>query len=372
VRPALARRALRRSLTQIQYVSAVPPGAARGLVAAVYAQAERDFGMLAPPVALHSPAPGPLAACWIMLRETLLARGVTDRAAREAVAAGVSLGSSCPYCAAVHTATLHSLLRGGAAAGSGRVRDEPDGDPLLRAITAWARASGRRAPAGDDEGAGTAGQQALPLPAGQILELAGVAVTFQYLNRMVNVFLGESPLPPGVPAALSSPLMRVLGGFLRSAARSGPAPGASLTLLPDAPLPGDLSWAAGSPRVASAFARAAAAIDAAGAAAAGEPVRELILGELTRWGGQPPGPSRAWADDAVARLAAADRPAARLGLLTALASYQVSRFDIADFQRWHPGDQALVGLTSWSSLAAARRVGTWLGEPSRRSSASSA
>ncbi len=61
---ALMRRALRRSTAQIRHISPVPPGSATGQVAAVYAQVERDFGMLAPPVALHSPAAGPLAACW--------------------------------------------------------------------------------------------------------------------------------------------------------------------------------------------------------------------------------------------------------------------------------------------------------------------
>jgi hypothetical protein len=65
----LARKALRRSLDQIRYVSAVRPAAAQGLVARVYGKVERDFGMLAPPVALHSPAAGPLAACWLMLRD---------------------------------------------------------------------------------------------------------------------------------------------------------------------------------------------------------------------------------------------------------------------------------------------------------------
>ena len=54
----LVRTALRRSNTQIRYITAVRAGAARDQVAAVYAQLERDFGMLAPPVVLHSPARG--------------------------------------------------------------------------------------------------------------------------------------------------------------------------------------------------------------------------------------------------------------------------------------------------------------------------
>src|SRR5258708_30616917 len=106
MRNALMRRALRRSTAQIRHISPVPPGSATGQVAAVYAQVERDFGMLAPPVALHSPAAGPLAACWVMLRETLVARGVADRAAKEAVAAPVSLRNPRPHLVPLHTPVL--------------------------------------------------------------------------------------------------------------------------------------------------------------------------------------------------------------------------------------------------------------------------
>lgn len=35
--------------------------------------------MLAPPVALHSPAPEVLAASWVMMREILIVPGTVDR-----------------------------------------------------------------------------------------------------------------------------------------------------------------------------------------------------------------------------------------------------------------------------------------------------
>lgn len=210
-----------------------------------------------------------------------------------------------------------------------------------------------------------------PFPAEQLPELAGVAVTFQYLNRMVTVFLKETPLPAAVPGPVAGGLMRVLGAILGSAARSGPEPGASLALLPEAALaeaalPEDLRWAAARPSIADAFARANAAIETAGVHAAPEAVRELVRDELASWDGRPRGPSRSWVDDAVARLPTADRPAGRLALLTAFAPYQIGPADIEEFRRRHVGDEKLVELTSWASLAAARRVGSWLGGEGRR------
>jgi AhpD family alkylhydroperoxidase len=349
----LAQRALRKSLGQIRYVSPVPPAAAEGLVAAVYAQVERDFGMLAPPIALHSPAAGPLAASWLMLRETLAVQGLASRAAKETVAAAVSLENACPYCVTVHNAVLGGLDHGRDAAALADNQIESMADPALRDIARWARSSGQRA---------AAARGTLPFPPEQLPELAGVAMTFQYLNRMVTVFLADTPLPAVVPGPVAGRMMRVLGRMLRTVALSGPEPGASLTLLPAAELPADLRWAAPSPSIADAFARAIAAIETAGALAVPEQARELVRRELAGWDGQPRGLSRSWADDLAGALAADARPAGRLAVLTAFAPYQVARADIDDFRGGRPGDEQLIALTSWASLAAARRVGEWLGE----------
>jgi AhpD family alkylhydroperoxidase len=343
---ALLAKGARRSLAQIRYVTPVAPGAAAGLVASVYAQTERDCGLLVPPIALHSPAPAALAAAWVMLRETLLADGTAGRAEKEIAAAAVSAGNTCPYCVTVHAAAARGLLRGrvGAQVADGRIDAIPD--PGLRGIARWARGS-------------SCPQPDLPVPAGTFPELAGVAVTFHYLNRMVSVFLPPSPLPPRLPAAMGGAFMRVLASAMLS---SSPAVGAALDLLPAAPLPAEFSWAAGEPRVAAALARAAAAIEEAGDRAVPSQVREFVLGRLSGWDGRPPGPSRAWADAAVTELAAADRGAGRLALLTALAAYQVGPADVGGLGPLD--DEALIGLTSWASMAAARRIAARLREPS--------
>jgi alkylhydroperoxidase family enzyme len=346
---AIMANGLRRSLAQIRYVSPVMPDKADGLVASVYAQTERDFGMVAPPVALHSPNPPVLAAAWAMLRETLVVTGQADRAEKEVVAATVSVANTCPYCVAVHTAAAQEVIPGldAAAITSGDLAS-----PLLKDIAGWARSSGRH------------GSFRSP-PPGNFAELAGVAVTFQYLNRMVNIFLPDSPLPPMTPKAIGGWVMGMLASAMTSAR---PVPGASLEALPDARLPDEFSWAVGDPRIAATLAGAAAAIEDASAQVVTMPVRELVAGRLRAWDGRPPGPSRAWADEAAAGLDEADRPAGRLAILAALAPYQVTKADINGFRAagrsGNAGDEAVVSLTSWASMAAARTAGSWLREQS--------
>ena len=343
---AMMANGLRRSLAQIRYVSPVMPGTASGLVASVYAQAEQDFGMVAPPLALHSPAPLLLAAAWAMLRETLLVTGQADRVEKEVVAATVSAANTCPYCVAVHSAAAKDLVPGLDAAGiaAGNVAS-----PLLKDIAGWARSSGLH------------GSVQSP-PPGNFAELAGVAVNFQYLNRMVTVFLPESPLPPMTPKAVGGWVMGMLASAMTSAS---PVPGASLDMLPDAQLPAEFSWAAGDSRIAATLAGAAAAVEDAAAQVVTPPVRELVAGRLRSWDGRPLGPSRAWADEAVAGLDEADQPAGRLAILTALAPHQVGQADVAGFRSAaKSGDEAVISLTSWASMAVARTVGSWLREQS--------
>ncbi|HEY0697327.1 MAG TPA: carboxymuconolactone decarboxylase family protein, partial [Micromonospora sp.] len=201
---------------------------------------------------------------------------------------------------------------------------------------------------------------AAPFPAEQRPELAGVAVLLHYLNRLVNVFLRDVPLPPGVPEMALSPVLRVLGRTMLAAARRSHEPGGSLELLPAAPLPTDLSWAVGNEAVAQAFGRACAAIEAAGRRSVPDAVRELVRRNLVDWRGGLRGISRVWVEDLVGVLPEADRPAGRLALLVAFASYQVDGTVVERCRAAGADDRQLVELCSWAAMAAARRVGSLL------------
>lgn len=326
------------TMAQVRHVSPVRPGAARGLVAEVYAQVERDFGMLAPPVIMHSPAPETMAACWLLLRESLLASGTVSRVHKEVVATEVSAGNSCPYCVDVHQATLRGISR--------------RADPGLERVASWARACGVRE---------TAERHPPPLLTGHSRELVAVAVTFQYLNRMVNVFLGDSPLPPELPQGARGAALRLFGLVMRPAARRSCPKGDSLSLLPAAPPPADLAWTRGSGHLEGAFARAAEVVEEGGRRRLPSSVRELVAAQVAAWEGHPPpGLGRGWVEGVVAGVPEGQRAAARLALLTALASYQVDSSVVADFQRAEPDQGALVEVTAWAAWTAARRVGAWL------------
>lgn len=61
-------------LLKVKYLDYVKPSAANGTVRAIYAQADREFGLAADPIVVHSPLPALLGAFWEFGRETRLVR----------------------------------------------------------------------------------------------------------------------------------------------------------------------------------------------------------------------------------------------------------------------------------------------------------
>jgi AhpD family alkylhydroperoxidase len=327
-----------------RYVQPVPYHAATGLTAGVYRQMEADF-QLAPLVMLHSPVPTVMAGVWSVLRESLLS-GQADRTRKEVVAAAVSQLNACPFCVDAHTMMLHATADHALADVMRQGQYEHIDDQQLRALVTWLLAD-RRSHTCSEGSALWAGVDGA--------ELVGTAVAFHYINRMVNVFLGDTLLP--VPAALKGLVGRFVGTAMGKDLVRRIEPGASLAFLPPATLPDDLAWAAMSPAVAGAFAGLAAAVEAAGVVALPEPVRALVEAQLEAWDGEAPGLSRRWLEGAVVDLRPGHRAAARLALLTALASYQVDASLVEAFQAQEPEQGSLIAVTAWASFAAARLAG---------------
>ncbi len=323
------------------------------MVGVVYAEVKRDFGALVEPFTLHSPAPQLLAGAWRACRATLVT-GTVPRAVKEAVATAVSRANRCQYCVDAHAIMLdgsgaHQAASALAAGDVAAVRDA-----RTRALAEWAAAPWSRIAPGDAVGGRDQALHPLPFTADEAPEILGTALVFHYVNRLVTVLLGESPLPPA-PPRFKGPLRRIVGWwFGRAIARrksSDPAP-----LLPAAALPDDLRWAAPSPHVADALARFAAAVDLEGAHALEAETRHVVTARLAEWRGEDVGLGQQWLAPALAALDEAQRPAARLALLTAVAPHQIDETAIDAFRASVPGDRALVAALAWASLAAARRL----------------
>lgn len=330
----------------LRYVHAVPPGAARGLLGRVYAQAARDY-ILAGPITVHSAIPELAAGLWMYGRETVLAANALDRGAKEAIAAAISVANECPYCRDMHTSMAHSAGAHELAASIPATRDDI---AAAAPVLAWARASGTSRDAILTD---------FPFTEAQAPEAIGTAVFFHYINRVVNIFFEATALRlPLVGAALTDRLTRGFGFALRH--RMAPvSPGESLHLLPAAPLPDDLAWA-DHPTIGPAVARWAAALQAAADRHVPAPVRTAVERAIGDWRGESPPLGDAWLEESTAGLADTDRPIADLALLAAMASYRVTGARVRAFAEQRPEEEAFLATVAWAASLAARRVGGWL------------
>ncbi|MEU8196670.1 carboxymuconolactone decarboxylase family protein [Microbispora amethystogenes] len=328
--------------TPYRYVTPVPVDAATGRVAEVYRQIARDFGMTRMPLFLTlSPAPDVLAATWALLRESLLV-GEAPRAAKEIVAAGVSLANECPFCVDAHTVLLH-------ATGEHRLaetiaRGERPPDPEHARLFDWATATATAA---------TGGGRTPPCPPEQAAEHIGTALAFHFINRMVSSLLTADLLPAGLQR--SRLVRRLGGGALSRAVRRRPPRGEALPLLRGLPAYREPGWAAGAPMGAAFAALLACARE--GAALLDDEAVEAVLEAVAVWDGGHP-PLSGWPSGPLADVAPARRPAARLALLAALAPYRVTDADVAAWRETGRGrsDADLVRLLAFGAISAVERV----------------
>jgi hypothetical protein len=258
----------------------------------------------------------------------------------------------CPFCVDAHTLMLQATSNHDAARAILRGDYEGIHDPHLHSLVQWVlihRTSNT--------------ESVLPLPfaADQAPEIIGTAIAFHYINRMVNVFLGDRLLR--LPSVLKGLTGRLVGAAAGKKMVRRLQQGHSMKFLPQAELPDDLSWAAANPAVASAFAGFAAVVEETGARVLPEAVRALVSERIQTWNGEAMGIRRHWVEDAVVEVKEVHRAAARLTLLTALASYQVDSSVVTDFQSHCPDDAQLIAATAWASFTAARHAGVWLAEP---------
>jgi len=304
-------------------------------------QIRKEFGAEVEPFTLHMPVPDLLAGAWMACRETLLA-GNGNRNAKELVAATVSTLNRCPYCIDAHNIMLLES--------SGHRSSKLHAEPTLRNISNWASATS------------TPDSPLLlthPFTEAEAPSFIGTAVFFHYINRMVTILLGQSPLPfsRGLPKKVS---LHLAAWYFRRAIRTNKQQGASLNLLPEAELPDDLSWAKPSDSIAAAFARFAKAVENAGNRSLSKNVRTAVGNAIQNWNGSDPDTNEKWYENEIKRMDGAEKTAGRLAFLTAFNPYRVDQNTVRAFSEHFPGDDILISALAWSSFTAARKIGSWL------------
>lgn len=323
---------------QVRYLAPLDYAGTSGLARDLIDQMVRDF-VVGPPLTIHLSNPELMAGIWAMARECIAA-GRERRAEGELIAAVVSRLNTCSYCYDIHAAMLHAW---GATDTATALRNKQiNPDPRSEAIARWA-------------GSTLTPDASVPFPGAEGTHMISSALTFHYLNRMVNVFLDPAPF-----TVRNSFMIRMSGALLRPLLRGQELTAGEFLTAPAGPLPGEFAWAADAPMIAAGIARFCAAADAAGEESVPESVRSQVTEELDRWQGEKPPLGRAWPTE----------PVARIALMTALAGWQVDENAVSGFRKVLPRDRDLINVTAWASYQATKRIASWQKKPDPKASES--
>ncbi len=327
--------------TTIEYDD-LPGGAAEAI-----AEIRDTFpGPVPDPIRLHAIAPRALEAYWHMSKAVYFSGNHFDREDKDIIASGVSASNGCSYCLEAHAGLVRMADR---ESGNGMAADDAGriADVRRRRLFLWARATMR--PDASEV-------RHPPFVAPQAAEVIGVALMFHYTNRLVNIFMPDSPIQlPPIPGLKRLVMWLARPQLRRLATREQPRP------LPQSGLPSaDFSWAERDAVIHSSFSAFDRVITQMGSVVASDRCRAVVLRALQAWRGTDGAHSTDWIEQQISALPPEDQAAGRLAMRCAIASREVTKHDIDQYQHDRPGDGSLVRLLMWSSFQATKRVGSWL------------
>ena len=341
----------RMSIKTMRYVRSLPKAQTDELGAEVLRQLEEDF-FVNGSITSHSAVPELMAGVWLGGRESVLVSDQLDRMTKEAMSATISRANDCPYCGDMLISLTHGRDQHAVARAVYRGEEARLAPSLLRTRLLWAEsaAHGRASPG-----------QPTPFTDAELPEAIATVFSFAYINRMSHVLMDGSPVDrPLGSKALKSGALRLFGSELSDVSTRVLQAGRALSLLPPAEPPSDVRWALPNPRIADALSRWIAAVERRAAAHISPRVRERIRQTVATWRGEQAPISRSWVEAHLKGLDGNDRNVARLLVLLAIASYQISEDVVLPILGQERDQARLVSVLAWGAITVARHIAAQL------------
>ena len=182
---AIENKMLEQNSQAVKYIKVQGLKNATGKIKNINQQIDRDFG-LAGPFTLSTPSERVHAVRWVNAREIFVVETHVKRVLKETIAAGISQINTCSYCVDVHQTSIRSVgdEQTAKAIANGTWKDLKD--KKIKSLIEWSintlnpTAEIIKNP---------------PFDLSEAAEVIGTALEFHSTNRLVSIFLEESPLP---------------------------------------------------------------------------------------------------------------------------------------------------------------------------------
>lgn len=337
----------RYSVKTMRFVRSVPRHAATGLVKRIYQMVSEDF-FINGSITSQSKVPEIMAGMWTGGREILLVSDRLDRTTKEAMSGILSNINDCAYCADMLVSLVYGSGKKQAAAQVFESAEDAIRDPVLRGRCAWIRQI-------VDPKAVT--PVPTPFTPDELPEAIGTVFAFSYINRFSHVTMDGSPVQAPFGARnVKAAALRLFGIELKTTTERKLEPGRALELLPAAPLPVDMNWAASNPRIAAALSRWAAAVEREIPKAVSPKLRHFLEQKLQAWHGEAVPLSRSWVNEEVAGLSGEEADIARFALVVAKAPFQIDETLVEAVLQHDRSEERLIRILAWAAFTTARRI----------------
>jgi len=328
----------------LKYLVPIQPSKATGLVAEVYSQIKEDFGRIVEPFTLHSPKPLLLAGVWMAARESELV-GQVPRETKEAIAASISKVNQCPYCVDAHTIMIRAAGERKNAKLIAQEKYDQIQPEQTKKIVKWALSS-----------LSPKSELILspPFEKRDRSEIIGTAVFYHYINPLVTLFLGNSPLP--VPF-FKNQMKTIASHIFKKAVNRSKIPGSSLTLLPQRKVTIDLSWTKESPNIYGAFSRLAGVISDIEKSVVPKQTVQIVEQYLKDWPKKKQEIGSNWINEITNKIDSQPNAATALALMTIVSPYKITYELISNFRKYFPRQNQLLEIPAWASFTRAIKIG---------------
>lgn len=325
---------------------------AAGLSKSVFDQMKDDFTM-AEPFTISYPSEQQLVYRWMLNREAYLVNTNVDRVLKDAVAYGVSTANECSFCAEGHQMMIAASGHYQEAKLIKYLSDQPEGK--IFKIAEWASKCYNPS----DSLITTP-----PFTNEEAPEIIGTFYCFNVTNRLVNLFLGDSP----VPVSKDSKILYSIMSFMATRLMMKPFVtrqidrGKSLALV-EFPQEHEYIWAQEVFTVSSAFNAVSMHLAQLEKEILPTYIIERVNAILSFWDGSLRPLRGQWLDQELDGIEEADKPLFKLAMLVMFASYSVTEKDILDFRKLYSDDKTLVDLCYWAANKVSLKMLDWMAKP---------
>jgi len=320
-----------RKLAKVHRIEYVSPNKADGQIKKIYDQANKELGLAADPLLLHSGSADFLELFYTLGREILLVKNNLARITKDFIATVVSKENKCPYCEDVHTISVNSI------------DNNISFKPLFND-----RANSRR----EQKSIMDLLKEKfdIDLSAEGLEEAYSVILYFHYTNRMVNVFVDGTHLPDNFLGKIYEWLGKV---FLRKYVNFKLQTGLYNTVNQIGY--NSYDWIHKNQIIKNRLISMDEYLSDRIHEILSADLISLLQQMLSEWDGQPMPLSGKWLTDSLRKINEENKDIATLMLLVAFASYRVTDELINTLIKKGFNNSAILFITGWSALEAAKR-----------------